>query len=500
MWTFFIACLILFILYVKWKHSFWKNKGLLSPKPVFFFGNTSKLVKQKLTYGEHVQVIYNYLKNKNQIHGGEYFLLTPIYIPVDPKIIKNILLGDFTSFMDRGLYYHEDDPLSCNLFFLEGVKSKKLRAKMTPTFTSGKMKMMFETLLECSKQLQMELEKNCNQAIEVKDVLERFTTDIIGSVAFGIECNSLKNPNCEFINYGLKFFTRSAWGNIIAMFSFCIPEVLRFLKIRAINKETSDFYMRVVKDTVDYREANNIKRRDFMHLLIQLKNTGKLEDENLNTEDKISFEELAAQAFIFFIAGFETSSATMTFALYELALNQDIQNRVREEVIEVLNKNDKKLTYDAVMNLSYMDQVINETIRLHPPITTLNRICTKDYKVPGTDFVLEKGTKVNIPVMGLHMDEEYFPDPTRFDPGRFSEKNVKNITPFTFLPFGEGPRNCIGERFGKMQTKVGLAGIIQNYKLTLSSKTSIPLVMDPKHFVPTTKGGMWLEFKKINDL
>lgn len=86
-------------------------------------------------------------------------------------------------------------------------------------------------------------------------------------------------------------------------------------------------------------------------------------------------------------------------------------------------------------------------MRLHPPVHILNRMCTKDYQIPGTDLVLRKGVKVAIPVLGIHRDEEYYPDPDTFDPERFSEENSAGRTPATFLPFGLGPKNCIGRTF-----------------------------------------------------
>ena len=84
-----------------------------------------------------------------------------------------------------------------------------------------------------------------------------------------------------------------------------------------------------------------------------------------------------------------------------------------------------------------------ETLRKYPPVAMLNRICIKKYQVPGTDVIIEEGTPVLVSVLGLHRDPEYFPDPLEFDPDRFSSDN--NVVPYTYLPFGEGPRNCIGK-------------------------------------------------------
>lgn len=98
------------------------------------------------------------------------------------------------------------------------------------------------------------------------------------------------------------------------------------------------------------------------------------------------------------------------------------------------------------MNLPYLDMVISETLRKYPPLPFLARIAAGDYTVPETDVVIEKGTPIYISVSGLHHDPEYFPNPEKYDPERFSKKNKSKITPFTYMPFGEGPHNCIGKK------------------------------------------------------
>lgn len=85
-----------------------------------------------------------------------------------------------------------------------------------------------------------------------------------------------------------------------------------------------------------------------------------------------------------------------------------------------------------------------ETLRMYPPVPTLTRICVQDYKMKNTDVVIEKDTSILISTLGLQRDPEYFPNPDKFDPERFSEENKKNRHPFVHLPFGDGPRNCIG--------------------------------------------------------
>ncbi|KAJ8940730.1 hypothetical protein NQ318_005481 [Aromia moschata] len=327
---------------------------------------------------------------------------------------------------------------------------------------------------------------------------ERFTTDIIGTSAFGLGCNSFKEPDSPFRLKAMKFFRLTRLGALRTAFVNNCPNLARTLTFRTISKDVGDFFGKVIEDTVNYRENNGVVRRDFLQLLIDIKN-GVGQEENGEKGDKktLTMSEIAAQSFIFFLAGYETSSATMTFALYQLAINPDIQDRVREEIETVLSKHNGEMTYEAVTEFKYMEQVINETLRLYPPLPMILRSCSADYKVPGENLVIEKGTRVHIPVMGIHYDEEYYENPYCFDPDRFSEENKKKIKKYTYMPFGEGPRICIGMRFGLMQSKIGLASILRKFRVTLNERTKLPLTFCKTSVFINAEGGVWLNLEKI---
>ncbi len=134
-------------------------------------------------------------------------------------------------------------------------------------------------------------------------------------------------------------------------------------------------------------------------------------------------------------------------------------------------------------------------MRKYPPLGNLMRITTKDYKVPNSNQILQKGTKVWIPVHAIHHDEEYYPNPQKFDPDRFSADEIGKRDNITFLSFGDGPRNCIGLRFGLMQAKIGLVTLLSNYEFSICSKSTVPLEIDKKKFILSPSGGMWLNVK-----
>ncbi|RZC32213.1 p450 domain containing protein, partial [Asbolus verrucosus] len=358
----------------------------------------------------------------------------------------------------------------------------------------------FQTLLDCEPSLLEKIENNCKkkEPIDIKETLGCFTTDIIGSCAFGLDCKTFKEENSPFRMYGKKVFDATMSQLLKVMIALNFPKLAKSLRLVTTQKDVSEFFIRLVKDTVNYREKNNYTRKDFMQLLIDLKNNKIAEVEGYQHDGKtLTIEEMAAQSFVFFVAGFETSSTTMAFALYELARRQDLQQKVRDEIEPVLEKHQGQITYEAIQDMKYMDQVINETLRKYPPASFLTRRCVKDYKVPGEDVVIEKGTRVLIPILGIHYDKEYYPDPEKFDPERFNEENKSSRHSYAHIPFGEGPRICIGMRFGLMQSKVGLTALLRKYNFTVSSKTKEPLKMKVNSLVLAAEGEIWLDAHKI---
>ena len=238
----------------------------------------------------------------------------------------------------------------------------------------------------------------------------------------------LEDENSEFLKYGRRLLDLTPLEILKIFFTFNQPGLARKLGIFTFfPRVAADFFMKTMHDTFDYREKNNVVRNDFVSLLLNLKDT-------------LSKEELAADGMLVFAGGFESSSSLMSFTLYELALNQDIQEKLREEILQEIEGNDGKLTYELLNNLKYLDMVTKEVLRKHPPLPDNQRECTKDFQVPGSNFTITEGTIVNVSFYSLHHDAEYFPDPYKFDPERFNDENVKNIKPFTYLPFGEGPR------------------------------------------------------------
>lgn len=365
--AFLVTLIVLIYSYVKHRFEYWKIRGFPSTTPEIPYGNARDFVKKKRNFSQVIQKIYEENKLRNLKHVGAYIFMRPVYVPIDPVIIKHILQADFDHFVNRGTYYNEKyDPLSADMVRIEGNRWKTLRQKVTQTFSSGQMKMMFPTLFDTCKHLE-ELVQNLpdGEAMDVKDVLARYATDVIGSCAFGIECNSLQNPDAEFRKYGSMIFQADLWNAIKNFLIVAFPRgFLQSMGLKLYNPKVTQFFMSFIKDVAQYREDNDIYRKDFMHLLLQLKNRGKLSPDGKIKSDgedgdmKLTLNEVAAQAFVFFIGGFETSSTTISFACFELSQNQNIQDKARNEIKEVLKKHDGKITYESVSEMKYLDMII----------------------------------------------------------------------------------------------------------------------------------------------
>jgi len=274
--------------YFKVSFNYWKKRNVPYAKPTFPFGNLGDMLFLRTCIGQLFENIYKELDGEK--YGGTYALTKPGFIFRDPDIIKNVLVKDFSSFHDRGFYADEElEPLTGHLFVLPGKRWRNLRVKLSPTFTSGKMKMMFQTLVDCGIELGSILENSASneEVIEIRDILARYSTDVISSCAFGIQCNCLKNPDAEFRQWGRKAFVPSVRNTILLFIAATVPSLLSVFKLRLLDPSISKYFRTMVEDTVNYREKNNITRNDFMQLLIQIKNKVKLEDDNESLEQNV---------------------------------------------------------------------------------------------------------------------------------------------------------------------------------------------------------------------
>lgn len=348
---------------------------------------------------------------------------------------------------------------------------------------------MFPIIKSCGQTLEDYLLKNVENGVNVfefRDLMARFNTNIISSVAFGMDNDCINEPDHIFRKMGAKVFEQTFTNGIRVLLSFLGSNLIYKVNMKTVDREVEDFIFSIVNQTVEYREKKNFSRNDFIQLLIQLKNQGFVsvdkdseeptaENGNQNHK-KLDMNELAANVFVFFVAGFETSSSTLSFCLFELARNPEIQKKIQAEIDRVFKPAGADgITYDMLGDLKYLECCIDETLRKYPIVPVHFRTATRDYKLADSKLIVPKGTSVMIPVLGFQRDPQIYENPMQFKPERFlnSSHGSGNSEGVFYTPFGDGPRNCIGMRLGKLMTKIGLALIMWKFNLELSDKDMI---------------------------
>lgn len=524
------AIVLLIYHYVSKQYQYFLTKPVPCLKPTFLLGNSGLMMLRRIDIKSHVLSLYNSFPEFKVM--GFYDLLNPILMLRDPEVIKQIAVKDFDYFTDHTPTMSNsgseeqvggDSLFGNSLFALRGQKWRDMRATLSPAFTGSKMRHMFELVAECGKSMteffMSEAKAGKKLEYEMKDVCSRFGNDVIASVAFGIKVDSLRERENEFFVKGKQMLN---FQSIMVLIKFLLlramPAVMQKLNLDFVDSNLTQYFRGMIIDNMKQRDAHGIVRNDMIHMLMEVQkgalkhqkdekdtkdagfatveesNVGKSAHSRVWTEN-----ELIAQCFLFFLAGFDTVSTCMTFLTYELTKNPDIQKRLYEEVLETEKSLDgKPLSYEALQSMEYMDMVISEALRMWPPAVVSDRYCVKDYMYDdgaGTRFAIEKGRTLWIPTIAIHNDPKHYPNPEKFDPERFSKENISSINSGAYIPFGVGPRNCIGSRLALMEVKCIIYNLLKNFSFEPTEKTQIPLKMMKNMFALLGEKGVWLELK-----
>nr|QLI62194.1 cytochrome P450 45 [Streltzoviella insularis] len=527
LWT--AVLLAALYLYFHQRYSRFSRHGVKTVKPTPPFGNMGRITLRIEHFVDMLERLYNEYPDEKFV--GMFEFVNPMVLIRDIELIKRIGIKDFDSFLDHRVIVDENiDPFfGRNLFSLKGQEWKDMRSTLSPAFTSSKIRLMVPFMVEVGDQMIRSLKKKISDSgvgyldVDMKDISTRYANDVIASCAFGLKVDSHTIENNKFYEMG-KRASSFNFSQLLKFFGYTsFPSLMKLFKLSLFTKETKDFFTELVTSTMKDRETHNTIRPDMIHLLMEAKK-GQLTHEDKTAQDEdagfATVEEssvgkkdinivwtdidLIAQAVIFFVAGFETVSSTMSFLLHELAFHPEVQAKLVEEIRENDRKNGGKFNYNSIQQMTYMDMVVSELLRLWTPGLALDRYCNKDYNLgkpndkATEDFIIRKGEAVSIPVWAIHRDPKYFPDPLKFDPERFSEENRHKIQPFTYLPFGMGPRNCIGSRFALCEVKVMAYQLLQHFELSPSEKSCHPIKLCKSTFNIRIEGGHWIRLKVRN--
>ncbi|XP_038065745.1 cytochrome P450 3A24-like isoform X2 [Patiria miniata] len=472
-----------------WCHQYFQRRGVPVADYIPIFGSS-----YKFSEGFHL-AMEDFVKEKGKV-VGMYEFRRPILLINDPDVIKKVLVKNFNHFCNRRVFPLLIPPLTRGLSMLANEEWKDVRNILSPTFSAVKMKKMSVLINECCERLVSGFDRaqEGGTPVECRELFGGYTLDVIARCGFGLQVN-VQDKDDPFVNNAKKVFDfgNANPGVALAMVFPPLVPLLKWMNVTIVDQSAIDYLKEVAEEALKMRKEGEgtSKNIDLLQLMLNAHNDTELDQGDVDSVVKskgkgtrqhkpLSNEDVQAQAITFFTAGMETTSTLLSLTAYLLAMNQDIQEKLHAEIDNLAPTGDS-LGYDVIPKMEYLDMVISESLRLYPPAVFLERLCNETIRLD--EFTVEKGLCVFVSIWALHYSPEYWQNPAKFDPERFSAENKANIKPCTYMPFGFGPRNCIAMRFALLETKMALVHVMQKFRFDVCSKTEIPPTLSKYGFI-----------------
>ncbi|CAF1089703.1 unnamed protein product, partial [Rotaria sordida] len=468
--------------------------GIPGPPPRFFFGNFLDIIKTTRLSLK----IQEWTKQYGEIFG--YFEgHTPILVISDPDILQDIFIKSFSNFHSRREFAF-DEPYAKNahLFITKGLRWKRQRSIMNPTFSSLKLKQMSTLMNRCVDTLMKKMaeQQRLDQPFDIFPFFKRFTMDIIWSCGFSLDRDMQNNSNDPYFVQSQRlfdvqnstaklmicsiFFTEFKWiWNKLFRCDNAIRYWLRhYLPVtrKFINDEPATWIENQAEQLIKKRlELGNTNRMDLLQLMLKSASDDNfIEDQpardattvDMNSESplvrKLTKHEIASNILLFMVAGYETTSTALAYIFYVLATHPKEQQKLQDHVDAYFNS-DIEPSYEVIAGMDYLDSFIREILRMHPITPSLvNRQSTQEFYIDKIGTV-PIGTIISANTYSLHYNPDLWGpvDPCIFYPERFSTKRH----PLAWIPFGAGPRNCVAMRFALMEIKMAVIRICKIYSI-----------------------------------
>lgn len=379
--------------------------------------------------------------------------------------IKEVLSTKFTQYQKLPPRPDMLDLVDNAIILLDGERWALHRRILNPGFFLEKLKAMVPTMATCTFELLERWESPTGKSVEVdvtKGLIE-LSADIIAHTAFGTsykEGKKIFDLQQEQIHLAERINS-----TVYIPGRRFLPTAFNRL-CRRVDKELEGVICQMIESRLRSSQVDggDLYGNDLLGLLLSSMTSVGMEDPKKRS---LGITEVMGECKTFFLAGHETSVVVLSWTLLLLAVHDEWQERLRTEVQAVCGASNVP-TADALSNLKLVNMVLNETLRLYPPVPVLSRKTCSDMQLG--KMTVPSETVIMVPVLALHHDERYWgPDANEFRPERFSEGVAKACrVPGVFLPFGTGPRVCIGQVFALFEVKAVVATLLQRFRIRLS--------------------------------
>ncbi|GBN52604.1 Cytochrome P450 3A24, partial [Araneus ventricosus] len=476
-----------------------RNDDYWTKRGVPFLPRMSLFTLLLLPYTKSIVEVFQELFGKHELGRvfGGFEGTKPNLVVSDPDLLRDVLVKDFHVFPYRRLMPTGDPIADSMVTMVTGEDWKRIRTIITPAFTSKRMRQMSSIMNECSQSVVEVCEKQHDKGeqVDCKGLFAAFTMDVIARSAFGTQIDAHNDPQNEFVRKVRESFLSFTIPRLVI--SMLLPLwIMKWLpaSLNPLRMDKDNFFKNVTMKVIQKRKETGTRYNDFLQLMMdaaeenaRAENMEVVEDEtdrfgsitNNGLSPSVKYksltdDELLAQCVLFFMVGYETTANILSFVAYCLAVNPEWQEKLIQEVDDAFRKHGE-MSYDAVREMKILDAVVSETLRMHPTITSGERTAVEDYVLGNTGVVVEKGMRVLVPTLAMHYDPEFFQDPKTFNPERFMDSYEPKHPQYAYLPFGAGPRNCLGMRFALLEIKMCISNLLRHFRLKPHSTTKVPL-------------------------
>lgn len=393
--------------------------------------------------------------------GGFYstwLALNKLYFTDRPEVIRHILQKNHRNYKKSKFVKILAAQIGYGLLTSDGAYWLRQRRLIQPGFHRKKLEGLVGIMQEQTLLYAEELEKTTrNQALNLGKEMMKATLLVVTKSLFssGIEDRDLKT-----IDYAMGHLQNYIITQIRR------PYYTPFLKLtgkKRFYESLGPKVDKIIYKIIEDRQKNGTKHDDLMDMLLN----SRYED----TGEGMNLQQLRDESLVLFLAGHETSALALTWTFYLLVQHPEIEAKVLAEAKAVLG--DKEASFETLMQLTYTKQVLQEAMRLYPPAWIMDREAIDEDEIEG--YHVPKGANISLFVYGVHHNPDYWEAPETFDPDRFTKEKIKTRRPFTYFPFGGGPRLCIGNQFAYMEMQLILATLIQRFRFELVENQVIEL-------------------------
>lgn len=343
----------------------------------------------------------------------------------------------------------------------DGEFWKRQRKLVTPAFHAKRIQAYADKMIGYTETMLQSWQNG--QTLDVAHEMMTLTLSIVCDTLFNVQLKETAERIGSYVTITQNLANRKLAA--ILPLPMWVPTPQHRIERRAIRE-----LFALVMDFIEARRATGEDRGDLLSMLLLA-----VDEDREQGGGQMTDLQARDEAMTLLIVGHETSANALAWTFYELAQYPDICNKLVAELDAVLGG--RAPTVQDLRQLPYLDKVIKESLRLHPPAWIITREAAEDIQLG--DYLIPKGSLIEICTHVMHRNPRYFPDPTRFDPERFDTAAEKNLPKTAYLPFGAGPRYCIGQMFATMEIQIILAMVLQRYKLTLvpgQEVVAMPLV------------------------